>query len=130
MVDLMVGPLCQCAVVEAIAAVAAVVVGCSCSGTDLVEARNLVVVVSVVVVDASCSVEQLDRSEAVVVVRYKGTGGSKALGLGLNMDPGMVVVESRLETEAPDLWSGLVRTAIEYMVRLAHCVDLEIRVDA
>ena len=80
MVVLVVDPWYRYAVVEAFAAVAVVVVECSCSDIDLVEARSLVVVVSVVVVGASCSAELVDRSEVVVVVRYKATGDSKALG--------------------------------------------------
>ena len=46
------------------------------------------------------------------------------------MDLDKVVVESRWETEAPGLLLGSVRTAIEYMVKSARCVDLERRADA
>lgn len=114
----------------AVVAVVAVVVECSCSDIDLVEARSLVVVADVAVVGASCLAELLDKWKVAVVVRNKEMDGSKALGLGWNKALGKVVVELNSEMEAPELWSGLVRMVTEYMVKLEHCVDLEIRVGA
>lgn len=124
----MVGPSCRC--VEAFVTVAAVVVECSCSDIDLVGARSLVVVANEVDAGAGWQVELLDMPRAVVEVRNKEMGGSTELGLGLSMDPDMVVAGLYSEMEAPVLWSGLVRRATEYMVKLVHCVDLEIRVGA